>query len=283
MIKVEDLSFSYPRSNEPAVKGLEFEIRKGEIYGFLGPSGAGKTTTQKILFKVLHGYAGNVTVKGKPLDRWGKEYFEEIGVGFELPNHYLKLTAKENLDLFAAFYDRGRLLEQDSLFELVGLGNSIHKKVEEYSKGMKIRLNFIRALMHDPDIFFFDEPTTGLDPINAFKIKEHLKSLKERGKTIFIATHDMATADDICDRISLIVEGQIALTDNPSVLKRKHGEKKVRVELRNGQSSEFPLDDLGNNNEFSEFIKKDEILKIHTMEATLEQVFIEVTGRELTD
>ena len=281
MIQVENLSYSYSGSKEPAVKGLDFEIRKGEIFGFLGPSGAGKTTTQKILFKVLHGFDGDITVKGKPLDRWGKEYFEEIGVGFELPNHYLKLTAKENLDLFAAFYDQDRLLDQKTLFESVGLEDSCHKKVEEYSKGMKIRLNFIRALMHDPDIFFFDEPTTGLDPINAHKIKQHLKELQNRGKTIFISTHDMATADDICDRISLIVDGQIVITDVPSVLKRKHGEQKVRVELQNGQTSEFPLEDLGNNREFSEFITQDEILRIHTMEATLEEVFIEVTGREL--
>ncbi len=283
MIKVKNLSYTYPKSTDAVLHELNFEIERGEIFGFLGPSGAGKSTTQKVLYKILHNFEGEVSIKGKPLNVWGKEYFERIGVGFELPNHYLKLTAKENLELFASFYSKESLLNFDELFEIVGLSDSINKRVEEYSKGMKMRLNFIRAVMHDPDILFFDEPTAGLDPINAQKIKRHIQKLKDQGKTIFVTTHDMATADEICDRVSFIVDGEIRLTEKPSVLKDKHGKHSVKVELQNQRSAEFPIEDLGNNPKFLEFIKQDEISKINSQEATLEEVFIKVTGTKLQE
>jgi len=197
MIKVRNLSYTYPKSSESTLKNLSFEINEGEIFGFLGPSGAGKSTTQKILYKILHNFEGEILVKNKPLQNWGKEYFEQIGVGFELPNHYLKLTAKENLQLFASFYKNEKLLDFNELIDIVGLTNSFNKRVEEFSKGMKMRLNFIRAIMHNPDLIFLDEPTSGLDPINAQKIKRHIVKLKNQGKTIFVTTHDMATADEL--------------------------------------------------------------------------------------
>ena len=281
MIKVKNLSYTYPKSKEAVLHGLNFEIEKGEIFGFLGPSGAGKSTTQKVLYKILHDFKGKISVKGKSLEIWGKEYFEKIGVGFELPNHYLKLTAKENLELFASFYPIENLINFDELFEIVGLEDSKNQRVEEFSKGMKMRLNYIRAIMHDPEILFFDEPTIGLDPINGQKIKRHIESLRNRGKTIFITTHDMTTADELCDRVSFIVDGKIRLTEKPSILKNKHGKHTVRVELNDGKSAEFPVADLGNNPKFLEFIKQDEILRINTQEATLEEVFIKVTGKEL--
>jgi fluoroquinolone transport system ATP-binding protein len=144
-----------------------------------------------------------------------------------------------------------------------------------------MRLNFIRAIMHDPDILFFDEPTAGLDPINAQKIKRHIVELKDQGKTIFVTTHDMATADEICDRVSFIVDGEIRLTEKPSVLKNQYGKHSVKVELQNQKTAEFSVDDLGNNPQFLEFIKQDEILRINTQEASLEEVFIKVTGTKL--
>lgn len=281
MIKVQNLSYTYPGSSDAVLQKLNFEINGGEIFGFLGPSGAGKSTTQKVLYKILHNFEGKIMVKNKPLSDWGKEYFEQIGVGFELPNHYLKLTARENLELFANFYPDKNLIAFDELFEAVGLEESIDQRVEEFSKGMKMRLNFIRAIMHDPDILFFDEPTVGLDPINARKIKEHIVRLKEKGKTVFVTTHDMATADEICDRVSFIVKGEIRLTDNPSFLKTKHGKHSVKVDLQNGQTKEFPVEGIGSNPDFLEFLKQDSIRRINTQEASLEEVFIKVTGQSL--
>lgn len=281
MIKVNDLSFTYPGAEHPVLKSLNFEIQEGEIFGFLGPSGAGKSTTQKIIYKILNKFDGSIEVNGKQLIKWGKEYFEKIGVGFELPNHYLKLTAKENLELFASFYPKDQLLNIDNLFKLVGLEESINQKVEEYSKGMKMRLNFIRAIMHNPDILFFDEPTAGLDPVNAIKIRNHIMKLKSQGKTIFITTHNMNTADELCDRVAFIVDGQLQLTDVPSLLKHKHGKDIVKVELKDGKSAEFPLKALGTNKDFIGFINEKEIQRINTLEATLEEVFIQITGKAL--
>jgi fluoroquinolone transport system ATP-binding protein len=281
MIKVENLSYAYPKSKETVLKNLNFEINEGEIFGFLGPSGAGKSTTQKILYKILHDFTGEITIKNKSLKDWGNEYFEKIGVCFELPNHYLKLTAKENLQLFASFYPEKKLQNFDELFEIFGLAGDADKRVEAFSKGMKMRLNFIRAIMHDPDILFFDEPTSGLDPINAQKIKRYIKKLKNEGKTIFVTTHDMTTADELCERVSFIAGGEIRLTEKPSVLKHEYGKHTVKAELENGQTAEFPVKDLGNNPNFLEFLKQGEILRINTQEATLEEVFIKVTGTKL--
>ena len=263
------------------MKNLNFAIDKGEIFGFLGPSGAGKSTTQKVLYKILSDFTGRVSVQDRPLNDWGNEYFEKIGVGFELPNHYLKLTARENLKLFGSFYPKHNLHDLDALFESFGLAADSNKRVEEFSKGMKMRLNFIRAVMHDPDILFLDEPTAGLDPINAQRIKRYIVDLKNKGKTIFVTTHDMTTADELCDRVSFIADGEIRLTGKPSALKNQYGKHTVKVELQSGQAAEFPIEALGTNPMFLDLISQNEILRINTQEATLEEVFIEVTGTTL--
>lgn len=283
MIKVRNLSYSYPKSKEDVLKDLNFEIGRGEIFGFLGPSGAGKSTTQKILYKILNDFTGEILIEDRHLKDWGREYFEKIGVGFELPNHYLKLTAKENLQLFSSFYPAGSLQNFDILFETFGLTPDADKKVSEFSKGMKMRLNFIRAIMHNPDIIFLDEPTAGLDPINAQKVKKHIIKLKGEGKTIFVTTHDMTTADELCDRVSFIADGEIRVTEKPSLLKKEHGRAIVKVELQDGRSAEFDLKNLGDNPSFSAFIAHDEILRMNTQEATLEEVFIKATGTKLSE
>ena len=206
MIEVKELTFRYPKSNELTLKGLSFSIAEGEIFGFLGPSGAGKSTCQQILYKILTDYQGQINIENQELKGWDTSYFNKIGVGFELPNHYQKLTGKENLQLFASFYQKEKLIPLDILFERVGLKEDMDKPVEAYSKGMKMRLNFIRALMHDPNILFLDEPTSGMDPTNAHHIKSWIKELKDGGKTVFITTHDMSTADELCDRVAFLVE-----------------------------------------------------------------------------
>jgi len=283
MIKVENLTYTYSSAPAPTLKNLNFDIQNGEIFGFLGPSGAGKSTTQKILYKILHDYQGEISIDNKSLHDLDKKYFERVGVGFELPNHYLKLSGKENLDLFASFYPKNKILDIPSLFALVGLEDDLNKPVEAYSKGMKMRLNFIRSIMHDPDIIFFDEPTAGLDPVNARKIKEHILQLKKEGKTIFITTHNMTTADELCDRVAFIVEGEIILIDEPSILKQQHGKEILKVELTNGDSAEFAIKALGQNSTFLNFIKNTDIRRMNTLEASLEEVFIKVTGKSLKE
>lgn len=285
MITVSGLEFTYPKADKKVINGLNFEIAKGEIFGFLGPSGAGKTTTQRIIIGLLRGYSGNAAVMGKERSRWGKDFFERIGVAFDFPNLYEKLTPYENLSLLGSYY-KNNPANIDELLDKVGLLPDRNKKVESFSKGMKMRLNFIRSIMHDPELLFFDEPTSGLDPVNAKIIRSMIKALKSRGKTVFLTTHNMTEADQLCDRIAFIVEGVIPVIDNPKELKIKHGRKQVAVEYTSHSSGEyivqqFPLRDIGNNPEFLNILKNHKIQTMHSQEATLEDIFIKLTGREL--
>lgn len=283
IIEVHNLSFTYAGGASPAVRGLDFTIERGEIFGFLGPSGAGKSTTQKILVGLLTEFDGVVSVLDRSLARWGSDYYERIGVSFELPNHFLKLTAIENLTYFASLYG-GKTEPAASLLDKVDLGSDGSMLVAQFSKGMKTRLGVARALLHDPELVFFDEPTVGLDPVNARRIKDLISRERDRGKTIFLTTHDMTVADELCDRVAFIVEGAIRLIDSPRSLKLQHGRRQVRVELQTDgvlQQCDFPLDGLGDNRDFLSLLRRGSVQTIHTQEATLEDIFIQTTGQSL--
>jgi fluoroquinolone transport system ATP-binding protein len=283
MITVDSLSYKYPGEAGLTLRDLNFRIGKGEIFGFLGPSGAGKSTTQKVLTRLIRNYEGNITILGKGLDKWNTDFYEHIGVGFELPNHYSKLTALENLKFFASFYSRP-VTGFMELLSTVGLEADANKKTQEFSKGMKMRLNFIRAIMHDPEILFLDEPTTGLDPGNARLIKDIILDLKSRGKTIFLTTHNMHDAEELCDRVSFIAGGILKVTDSPHNLKLLNGRRLVRVEFgdENIATLEFEMDGLGRNKDFLNLIGKERIISIHSQEAGLDDVFIRTTGTSLS-
>lgn len=285
MISVNNLTFTYPKASKATLHGLNFEIAEREVFGFLGPSGAGKSTTQKIIIGLLKNYGGSIKVMDKEIRDWGQDYYEHIGVSFELPNHYLKLTALENLNYFQSLYSH-ETYQPLEVLEWVGLKDDADKLVSDYSKGMKVRLNVARGLLHKPKVLFLDEPTSGLDPVNARKIKDLVLRLREMGTTVFVTTHNMTVADELCDRVAFINSGQISLIDAPSTLKKQYGTREVTVEYLNGSSvaqhQEFPLDGLGKNSEFLKLIQSDyQIETIHTQETTLEKIFIEVTGEEL--
>ena len=282
MIDVQNLSYTYPGRTERAVKGISFSVAAGEIFGFLGPSGAGKSTTQKILTGLLKGYQGAVTVLGKPLHTWRADYYEQIGVSFELPNHFQKLSALENLNYFRSLY-AGATEEPLKLLALVGLAADANTRVGQFSKGMQMRLNFVRALLHKPKLIFLDEPTSGMDPVNARTIREIVRGLKQSGCTIFLTTHSMQVADELCDRVAFMVDGQIAALDSPRAMKIQHGQRRVRIEWgQNGQTQqqEFALDGLADNAAFLQALRQP-IETIHSKEATLEDIFVQVTGRAL--
>ncbi|MDQ2691477.1 MAG: ABC transporter ATP-binding protein [Chloroflexota bacterium] len=283
MIRVDHLTFTYTGANAPAIRNLSFTVEPGEIFGFLGPSGAGKSTTQKILFRLLQGFQGSVQVFDCDLREWGYEYFEQVGVSFEMPNHYTKLTARENLRYFGALY-QGPVVKPEGLLEMVGLLDDADMLVSQYSKGMKNRLSVARSLVNNPKLLFMDEPTAGLDPLNARKIKDLIKVQKEAGKTIFLTTHDMNIADELCDRVAFIVDGEISLIDSPRELKLRYGKPEVRVEFSlNGKNEQrdFALAGLAENGEFLTLLRDGKVRTLHTQEATLENIFIQVTGRRL--
>lgn len=286
MIDVQNLTFTYPGASQETLHGLDFKIAEQEIFGFLGPSGAGKSTTQKILIGLHKAYGGTIQVLGKELRDWGQEYYEQIGVSFELPNHYLKLTALENLNYFRSLYS-GETHDALAVLEWVGLRDDADKKVSDFSKGMKIRLNVARSLLHKPKLLFLDEPTSGLDPVNARNVKNLILRLRDQGTTVFITTHDMMVADELCDRVAFVTNGRISAIDAPDTLKKQYGKREVQVVFQNGstvlKTESFPLDGLGNNEEFFNTLKSAQRLEtIHTQETTLENIFIQVTGEELT-
>jgi fluoroquinolone transport system ATP-binding protein len=286
MITVKNLTYTYLGANKETLHGLNFAIAEGEIFGFLGPSGAGKSTTQKILIGLLKTYGGSIKVMGREVSAWGQDYYEHIGVSFELPNHYLKLTALENLNYFRSLYS-GATHDPMQVLEWVGLTEDADKKVADYSKGMKIRLNVARSLIHKPKLLFLDEPTSGLDPVNARKIKDLIGDLRQQGTTVFVTTHNMAVADELCDRVAFVTAGNISVIDAPHTLKKRFGTRSVEVEYVNGtqeiRHQEFPLDGLGNNPAFVNLLQSaSRVETIHTQETTLENIFIEVTGQELS-
>lgn len=279
MFKVDNLRFTYPKNKEETLKGLSFDIKKGEIFGFLGPSGAGKSTTQKILIKLLENYEGIISYNEKNIAELDDSFFEEIGVSFEMPIHFSKMTAMENIQFYLKLYKKNHDVE--ALMKRLGLWEDRDKMVSEYSKGMKIRLNFVRAMLNSPQMLFLDEPTNGLDPANAMILKDMIKEFRSQGGTVFITSHIMADIDQLCDRVAFIVDGQIKEMDSPRNLKIKYGKRTMKLEYKEKGKTvgvEFPLDHIGQNDAFIELLRTKEIETLHSGETTLEDIFIQVTG-----
>jgi len=278
MFKVENLSFRYPKNEKDTIKRISFEIKKGEIFGLLGPSGVGKSTTQKILIKILRNYEGKILYKNRQLDDYGIDFYEEIGVGFEVPVLFSKLTGYENIEFFKSLYQNKA--DTEELLKKVGLYEDKDKLVAEYSKGMKVRLNFIRAMLNNPKMLFLDEPTSGLDPKNARIIKNIIKEFKNNGGTVLLTTHLMNDVDELCDRVAFMADGKIAEINTPKQLKIKYGERLVDVEYGDNVKTTFCLDELGKEKEFYRILEKENIITIHSRETSLDEIFINVTGVE---
>lgn len=281
VIDVRDLSFIYPEGDRPAVHDMAFTVRDGEIFGFLGPSGAGKTTTQRIVIGLLSGWHGDVEVHGRDVRTWGPELYDRIGVSFELPAGYTRLTVREDMAHFAMLHGTVPR-DVDDLLAAVGLADAADRAVGALSKGMRVRLNLARALLHQPRLLFLDEPTSGLDPVTARSIREVIARERDRGATIFLTTHDMMTADLLCDRVAFVVDGRIAACDAPRTLRLRDRPRQVRVEYRDDGVLRTRAFDLGSRDaELARLLSTAEIETVHTSEASLDDVFVDVTGRRL--
>lgn len=280
MIRVENLYFSY--TQKPFIENMNFSVSKGEIFGFLGPSGAGKSTLQKILTGLLSGYSGSAMVNGIEVSQHTNSFYENIGVDFEFPSLYEKLTARQNLEFFGSLYSR-QLVSVDELLRMVNLNNDGDKKVSDYSKGMKSRLNFIKAIIHNPDIIFLDEPTSGLDPSNSFDMKDIIKAERRKGKSIILTTHNMQDAAELCDKVAFVVDGKIKALDTPHNLIMSKGASKLRYTyFENGeQTGECLMSASGNDKLLQRLISENNLLSIHSSEPTLNEIFRDVTGRAL--
>jgi len=280
MITVRQLSFSYTK--QPFIENMNFSVAGGEILGFLGPSGAGKTTLQKILIGMIPTYRGSARVNGVECCRHTDGFYENIGIDFEFSTLYEKLTARQNLQFFASLYQK-QPSSIDRLLDKVGLLPDRDKRISDYSKGMKARLNFIKALLHDPAVLFLDEPTSGLDPTNSRVMKDLILAEKAAGKTIILTTHNMQDATELCDRVAFIVGGNICALDSPHNLIMSRGAARVTYSyLGNGeQTGSCPLSLVSEDQTLRRLITENRLLSIHSSEPTLNDIFMDVTGRTL--
>lgn len=207
-----------------AVEDISFDIAKGELFGLLGPNGAGKTTTVKMLTTILLPTAGDARILGFDLRKDTQEIRKRIGFTFGgARGLYGRLTARDNLRYFAELYALEPGLSKqriDEMLAMVGLSERSDDRVETFSSGMQQRLHLARALLHDPEVIFLDEPTVGIDPVGARELRQTIKNLRQAGKTIMLTTHYMAEAEELCDRIAIVNKGLIVAMDTPSNLRR---------------------------------------------------------------
>lgn len=273
ILKANQLTKTF--GNVKALDHCDLEIRKGEIFGYLGPSGAGKTTTIKLLTGQLHSDAGEVTVLGK--NPFSPEIRQQIGIMSDMSGLYEKMTVYENLDIFADIYGvKNKKKKIKETLEAVDLYDNRKKKVEKLSRGMKQRLVFARTILHNPRLLFLDEPTANLDPATADEIRELITKLNRNGTTVFLTTHNMEEADELCHRIALLNKGHIVECGSPEELKLKYSKKKVLITTGKGKK-EISLD---KNELIDELEKTEDLLMIHSEEPSLRDVFLSLTKEE---
>ncbi|MGA7690519.1 MAG: ABC transporter ATP-binding protein [Jiangellales bacterium] len=281
-VSARDLSYTY--GDHRAVDSISVDVESGEILGFLGPNGAGKSTTIKMLTGQLRPAGGTIEVLGMAMPAQRSEIQQRIGVCFEEKNLYLSMSAEENLRFFAKLFGLSAF-DPTPLLERVGLADRAHDRVSKYSKGMRQRLMMARTLVNSPDVLFLDEPTDGLDPVSARRIRDLVRAEAARGAAVLLTTHDMMEADELSDRVAFINEGVILALDTPEQLKLSHGSRSLRVRTRgsNGGVGEkvVALDDPDVVDAMSAALSTGDVLTVHSEEATLEDIFVHFAGRGL--
>lgn len=283
MIYVKNLFFDYERSKNYAVKNVSFHIDEGQIFGLLGPSGAGKTTIQNLMTAILPLQAGDIAYQNTSIRNLSRPFFNLIGYSFEHPNIYSKLTGLENLKYYAMFFSVSTE-NPYKLLEIAGLKSHADKPAGNYSKGMKQRLVFARALLNKPKILFLDEPLAGLDPSTASIIKDIIRQKQREGTTILLTTHDMYAADELCDTVAFINKGEIVEIDSPINLKLKFGSRSIRVDYaidKGLQSSVYFYSNMEDRSALKRVIEDGNFSAMHSQEATLEDIFKKITGSSL--
>lgn len=278
MIKASGLTRRF--KDNVAVDHISFEVGEGEVFGFLGHNGAGKTTTIRMLTGQLRPNEGSASISGHDVVTGRKHIKPIIGVSFEYQNLYERVSGRENLRFFARLHgiDGGRVEE---LLERVNLLDRAGDKVKDYSNGMKQRLVIARALLNHPKVLFLDEPTRGLDPTSARDIRATIREMGQAGSTVFLTTHYMEEADQLCARVAFISEGKIIALDTPQELKLKYGERKATVLLDDRSQHVLSLDDPGDAARMAEWMRDGRVLTAHSHEASLEDVFVHLAGRSL--
>lgn len=305
-ISVESFVKDYPDLR--AVNGISFEVERGEIFGMVGPNGAGKTTTIECIEGLRAPTAGTIRVLGLDPQRQGYALREVIGVQLQTTALYDRIRVREALGLFASLYRKGSPWagNWDRLIEPLGLKDKIDSFYHSLSGGQKQRLHIALAMVHDPEIVFLDELTTGLDPQARRAMWELIKEIREQGKTIFLTTHYMEEAEELCDRVAIIDHGDILALDSPAgLIARLGGENRIVFSLE--EPVEDPHFESFSHVTHVEYLDHQVVLyssqesitgalkelirwaesngrslrDLHVQRATLEDVFLTMTGREM--
>lgn len=278
MISANEIKKSF--GEKTVLNGLSFDVLKGQIFGLLGPSGAGKTTLIKILTGQLSRDGGSVEINGANADTLTGEDHKKFGIMMDNFGVYERLSCYDNLKIFAEIYG---VKNDDILSSLKKVGLEAARKTppSKLSKGMKCRLRLARAFMTNPDILFLDEPTSGLDPATADEIHKMMLAEKEKGKTIFLTTHTMTEAEKLCDDIVMLNEGKIVERGAPGTICRRYDHQRlIEIHLSDGSDMRLAHDESAAET-LARLIKSGRVQTIHTTEPDLETVFMELTGKEL--
>jgi len=240
IIEVKNITKKF--NGKTILNEINFEVKEGEIFGFLGPNGAGKTTTMRILLGLLKPTSGRALVFGKGLDD-NDDLRKRVGVLLENDGLYERLSAYENLNYFAQIYSVSDMEEKiKNLLDFVGLSDRQHDRVGEFSKGMKRRLALARSIVHDPDVLFYDEPSAGLDPEAQKMVRDLILRLaREKGRTIFLNSHDLDEVQRVCSKIAILQKGEIKAYDTVENLRVKFSKPAVEIALADGEEAEKAL------------------------------------------
>ena len=276
LLSTEDVCLSF--KGKRVLDHLSFSVTRGECFGFLGPSGAGKTTTIKLLTRQLAKDSGRIHLFGRPIEHATNADYERIGILSDTSALYERMSIEDNLRFYAKI--RGVTGNNiPTLLERMGLADSRKTLVKNCSKGMRQRATLLAALVHGPELLFLDEPTSGLDPAARAEVHKMLRELKDAGATVFLTTHDMAEAEDLCDRIGILNEGRLIADDAPQALKLRHARNEVVMRLASGRVVRTTKDAAGAPL-VAEALASGECLSVHSVEPNLEEVCLEMAGRE---
>lgn len=275
IVEVDNLQKHYGEVR--AVDGISFAVAPGEIFGLLGHNGAGKTTTIRMLTGRTKPTGGRARVAGFDVVDERDRIKPLINLVFEDPNLYERLTGRDNLEVFADLYGvpRSRV---DELLATVGLTDAAKRRVKTYSTGMKQRLLVARSLINSPRVLFLDEPTRGLDPASARELRDLMQRLSREGTTIFLTTHYMEEADELCHRVAFLSAGKIVALDTPRELKLRFGKRTAVVFLDDRREETVRLDDPADAQKLAAWMSAGKVLTLHSQEGTLEDVFIGIAG-----
>lgn len=278
-VEVSGISHSFNGKN--VLSGIDLQIREGEIFGLLGPSGAGKTTLIRILTGQLRPAAGNAAILGMKSGCLKGADYKRIGIMMDSFGLYERLSCYDNLKIFAVIYgvSNGKIGE---VLEAVGLSEARKTAAMNLSKGMRSRLMLARVLLQSPQLLFLDEPASGLDPATAEEIHQLLQKEREQGVTIFLTTHIMAEAEKLCDHIALLNEGRIVEYGTPAEICRRYDhQRRLKLHLYDGTDVELP-----NNRSAAKaverYLEQELVETIHSTEPNLETVFMELSGKGLS-